>query len=172
MENIYTMNELEKSQLAEIEARLNPPSPDISEDQHNLAQARHAFDEMYSLFFSLRNYITLLDSDADPEERKFAEKLERIKPGAVKEYAYNALRVLSEAMDSEQEEPWDYFKSDWVKEGLTEMHTGDCTAVACTCNRCYSEGLYKIPYTADWKNKSEGWALYSSFLALKEKEKS
>jgi hypothetical protein len=59
---------------------------------------------------------------------------------------------------------YDTFKRD--QEGyLEEAHCGDCTSVAMTCMRCYSEGLYKIPYTATWGHH-EGWKLLHEYNKL------
>lgn len=39
-------------------------------------------------------------------------------------------------------------------------HVGDCTAVACGCDRCYYEGFYNNIERSSPANKHEGWYLH------------
>lgn len=46
---------------------------------------------------------------------------------------------------------------------LSSMHLGDCTSFPMTCDRCYAESLFKLPYSATF-TQQQGAVLLDEFL--------
>ncbi len=94
----------------------------------------------------------------------------------VEERAKSVIEQWDKGMDKwdDNKDIWDAFiDHDWFKkvyiDGLSDIHSGDCTAIACSCMRCHSEEMFGIPGTANW-SKHEGWRLWNEYYAdFKEK---
>lgn len=159
------------------EDKLCPPAYQPSPEEISLAKARYAFDnEIWQTVYYLELYINSLEG----KEVKFPYTKESVEKEAKK-----ALVDWHESLKkwNDDNELWDCFvDEEWFKivyiYGLSDQHSGDCTAFACSCSRCHAEGIFKIPYTANW-SKSEGYKMENAFLkdfqskkALKDNEKS
>ena len=97
--------------------------------------------------------------EVDPEKKKLMERVTRYG------HAANQLMEVEDIVQHATDKV-----GATVKSSLAEMHGGDCTAIACSCIRCWAEGQYLIPYTATW-NKHEGHSLYYQYQAgRKERE--
>lgn len=142
---------------------LNPPHFVPTKNDIALAKARYVLEEVvWSLIHDLQMYIESLEG----KEMKFPYT----KEGVAKEAHYE-LEKWDKAMDkwNDSENLWDalvdekWFKMAYI-DGLSEIHGGDCTAFACSCQRCHAEGMFKIPFTANW-GKHEGYRMESQYFA-------
>lgn len=144
------------------EEKLNPPAYQPSVEEIALAKARYVFDnEIWQTFHYLNMYIDSLGGKniAFPYTKESIEK--------------NAQQALSHWNSSlakwdDDNELWDCFiDKDWFNtvfvNGLSDYHSGDCTAFACGCSRCQAENIFKIPNTVTW-GKSEGSKMENAFI--------
>lgn len=137
---------------SKYEAKLNPPAYIPSEDEIKLAKIRMIFDDdLFSMITDLILYFTWKETGEKPSYLTDFQMVQG---------AQEALELWKEAMDNwkncdwwEAFDPKDHYN--YIVDGLSSSHVGDCTAHPATCMRCLSETLFKIPYTADW-TKSEG----------------
>lgn len=90
------------------------------------------------------------------------------------------LVIIEKRLDSDYKK-WNRVKTNWKNgnlfdqfisdedfnhyfvKALSSMHLGDCTSFPMTCDRCYAESLFKIPYSATFSQK-EGAVLLDEFL--------
>lgn len=97
-----------------------------------------------------------------------------------KEPPYGTKERWTDLVDHDYKK-WKAVKSNWKKgslfdafmseedfhkyfvKALSSIHLGDCTSVPMTCDRCYAESLFQLPYSATW-NKKEGAKLLNEFL--------
>lgn len=167
------MNEYENilKEIKELEDKLCPPPAQVSEIDHLKAKMRFLFENV--IYERLYDISKFLDYHNKPKEEQTKSEDEYNK---LKEEATKAKDYLFELADNEDEiDPWDaseYVNKSMVhlKNGLDDMHGGDCTAFACTCQRCYTESVYKLPHTATW-GKHEGHKLYYRLDKLREQKK-
>lgn len=143
------------------EEKLNPPAYIPSKEEINLAMARYAIENnIWEIIHNLEIYIDSLEG----KTLSFPYTKEK-----VEKYGKKALEQWNDAMEKWEgsENLWDAFVDPkWFNDayvaGLSDMHAGDCTAIACSCMRCHAEGMFKIPHTANW-GKHEGSKLYSQY---------
>ncbi|AVH85021.1 hypothetical protein RsoM2USA_92 [Ralstonia phage RsoM2USA] len=172
---ITKMTEEELKRLEELEAKICPKNPNITEDQHKLAHARYVFEYVIEdHLFLIIEYLKRID---DPENLKKNQYFSSWDLEKIKEYAMGNAKNLEEYMNAQKDdqEPWECYDPNnhiqYFRESiLNGYHCGDCTAVACSCETCHAEHLYKIPYTANW-SKHEGSRLLGEYQALKKKQK-
>jgi hypothetical protein len=132
---------------------LNPPVPELSEDDHWKAAFRWFIDEYYS--------------DVIFDKECVLEAWEAEKTGATLPDWQVALveRQKATLRDQDVDTEWLLTTLLGLKDNLhlmlKEPHGGDCTACPATCSRCFAESTYKLPSTVTWNGKSEGWMLYS-----------
>ena len=159
----------EKNYQYIYEEKLNPPAYQPTEHEIALAKARYAFEnEIWETVYYLKMYIDSLEG----HEVKHPYTKEN-----VEKYAKDALKEWDEALSkwTDDNDIWDCLvSSEWFKaayvDSLSDFHGGDCTAFPSSCPRCHAEGMFKIPYTANW-SKSEGYKMEQAFLKdLKEKK--
>lgn len=168
------MTNEELQRLAELEAKLCPKN-EITEDQHKLAHARYVFEYVIEdHLFLIFEYLKRID---DPENLKKNQYFNSWSLDKIKDYAMKNAESLEKCMDAQKDgqELWEAYDPDnhiqyFKNEILNGYHCGDCTAVACTCETCMAEHLYRIPYTANW-SKHEGHRMLSEYQALKKKQK-
>lgn len=155
------------SRIEELKKKLQPDPPTLTEIDHLKAHVRLAFEEIYSHFFNL-DYLV---------EPFLNGKLSEIKPeemDKIKKYVNEGKQFFEDLMNEETLEPWEKIVSPkyfgYIRSSLDSIHSGDCTAFACTCERCLSETYYKLPYTANW-SKHDGYKMFNSYSQLnKQKE--
>lgn len=140
------------------EERLNPPVYQPSKDEIALAKARYVMEEkVWDIVYCLEQYIDILEG----KEAQYPYTKESI----TKE-AKDSLELWNTALDKNID-IWDalvspeWFKSAYI-DTLSEGHGGDCTALPGSCMRCHAEGMFKIPYTANW-SKHEGYRLLQEY---------
>lgn len=159
----------EKTYQYVYEEKLNPPAYQPTDDEISLAKARYAFEnEIWEVVYYLKMYIDCLEG----KEMRHPYTKEN-----VEKYAKDAWKDWDEALSkwTDDNEIWDCLVSpEWFKaayvDSLSDFHGGDCTAFPASCPRCHAEGMFKIPYTANW-GKSEGYKMEQAFLKdLKEKK--
>jgi hypothetical protein len=140
----------------EARQKLNPPAyqPDAKDD--SLALIRYAYEEyIWSLMDDLKTYVEQNEKQGSVDVKVRSDGL----------HAVESLNTAWFREDSDDINNWweAYVPpSDkmlmYLKNGLSDPHEGDCTAVASSCMRCIAETYYKIPYTATW-SKAEGHRL-------------
>lgn len=142
---------------------LNPPHFVPTKKDIDLAKARYVLEEtVWNIIHDLQMHIHSLEG----KEMTFPYT----KEGVAKEAHYE-LEKWDKDMNKWQEDQnlWDvlvdekWFNTCYV-EPLSEIHGGDCTAYACSCPRCHAEGMFKIPFTANW-GKHEGHRLEGQYFA-------
>lgn len=151
------------------EELLNPPAYQPNNQEIMLAKARYVFDnEIWQTVYYLRLYINSLEG----HEAKFPytkEGLEKQAKSAITNWDKNLEKW------TDDNELWDCFiTQEWFQKvyvnSLSDYHSGDCTAFACSCSRCHAENMFKIPNTANW-SKSEGSKMEHAFMKDIKKQK-
>lgn len=164
----------DEKRYEELKSILQPPKPELDEKDIQIAHARHSYDSLiWDYLHDMMIYIKYLKDPNDPAVKGYTdtpEKVKRFKGYAESstEYIWNRIHdyeIPDEVEDWERLDP--NFKPN-ILDSLEDMHGGDCTAMACTCMRCYAEGVFKLPYTATW-SKHEGYKLFQEYHALKNK---
>lgn len=146
----------------EYEDKIIPPAYQPSKEEISLAAARYAMEySVWETIYYMRMHIDILNG----KEPSFPYTKESIQ----KSYE-NALKDWDEGLEkwTDDNEMWECLVDmDWFEKvyvgSLSDMHSGDCTAFACTCSRCHAETVFKIPYTANW-GKSEGYKIYHQYI--------
>lgn len=144
------------------EERLNPPSYNPSLEEIKLASARYAFDnEIFHIFHYIKMYIDSLEG----KQLQFPYTKE-----IVEENAKNALKKWDKSLEKwdDDNDVWDCFVNpEWFNtvyvNGLSDYHSGNCTAFACSCSRCDAEDIFKIENTVTW-GKAEGSKMEYAFM--------
>ena len=165
-------SKLSKDELYVI---LCPPTPELSDKDIRLARARYVVDNFIYDMMAMAEGLRLLST---PEDAQGGEGAEKGAP-ANDEATQKRLRRIASAMEaanrfedqlskdvSDEGDPWDAFAGHFDKyhlDGIYSMHGGDCTAIACTCERCYAEQLFDLPWSASWRGKAEGHRIYSAY---------
>lgn len=145
------------------EEKLNPPAYMPHSNEVMIAKARYAMQEnVWDMMYNLENYIGYLETKELPKgytEQELASEAKR------------SLKKWHSALDQwdDSKDIWDGLVEDeWFVRAfvnpLSEVHGGDCTAMAASCCRCHAEELFKIPFTANW-TKHEGYALYHQYYS-------
>jgi len=156
----------------ELYAILCPPTPELSDKDIRLARARYVVDNFIYDMMAMAEGLRLLSETADTSETTLNDP-------ASEEARQKKLRRIASAMEaanrfedqlskdvSDEGDPWDAFAGHFDKyhlDGIYSMHGGDCTAIACTCERCYAEQLFDLPWSASWRGKAEGHRIYSAY---------
>ena len=162
---IKNLTEQEVSRLLELKGILCPPPYKPSQAEVQLAAIQFVFENyVYDIMSTLRDYHTYKETGDMGFWRDESRFLDRVN------YALGLVKRYEESDDPNW---WEGFVSKErlvdVVDGLAELHCGDCTAIPCTCSRCYAEGLFGIPYTATWSGKHEGSELFHEYMQLLEK---
>ena len=141
------------------EDKLNPPAYVPSEAEIKLAKIRLIFDdEIFSIIEDLKMYVMLKEKGEVPtwltEER-------------IKKDALNAVEEWNAGLANWfQNDWWEAFDPkdhyNYIVDGLSSIHIGDCTAHPATCTRCLAEEYFHIPPTANW-SKSEGSKMFHEY---------
>ena len=146
--------------IKSAEEWINPPSPEVSEAEHELALARIAFeDTLWDIMFSMANYIKFKEGMLNEDDFWYKQGEEKIRLDALE-----AITEFEEGLKGDDDKDWwhgyvwDNMKNH-IRGCLTSPHAGDCTAFPSTCDRCYAEEKYRIPFTATF-NKSQGNKLF------------
>ena len=165
------MNESEEiktmfARYQELKIRLQPPSPEISEIDHLKAQIRYGMDTLYTAYFNLLEAAEpLLKTETEP-----VAPLEE----NVKKRALHGKQFFEKLMNEESDQPWDIMVSpehfSYLRHSLTDMHDGNCTAIAVNCMRCDAERAYGLKNTATW-SKSDGAKMLKEFQELYRQKK-
>lgn len=174
-----TKNAVDYSKLTkdELFALLCPPAPAVTERDVRLARGRYVMNEFIYDMMTMGDALRILavragtaDGPAPVEDDETKKKNDdKVK------WAQSILDRFYDRLDTPDDEvdPWDAFAGHfdkYHKEGLTSMHGGDCTAFACTCERCYAEDLFDVPSTATWGGKHAGHRLYGAYSHAVEAE--
>lgn len=147
-----------ETKLAEAEARINPPLPELDAKDHEIAKWRFIADKILESMFSVHYYLHLCDDGPRMDKAKtllegFFQRGKPDHPGEWGEF---------EAIAEE-------FRWNELKEMLRQYHCGDCTAVACTCDRCYVERYYGFATYPPSKSVGSKW-LHEYLRLSKEEE--
>lgn len=156
------------------EEYINPYYYNPSDIEIENARSYHFFENcFYSIFTDITDYVDLLHIENNHEkansiDEKHKQHLLKYKDKIIKGYEYQITSFNKALSDNEHEITFlDYYVSkEWFNDivsGLRSYHVGDCTAVACTCDRCFAESCFRIPYTAN-KSKHESHQLLTEFL--------
>lgn len=140
---------------------LKPPGYQTTEKEIQLAKANHVMKNyLYGMLEHFSGFYEMQTQDKNPP--------------------YGTKERWLELTDNDYKK-WKAVKSNWKKgslfdvfmkeedfhqyfvNGLSSMHLGDCTSFPMTCDRCYCESLFQIPYSATW-NQKEGAKLLDEFL--------
>jgi len=162
----------------ELLAILCPPAPAVTERDVRLARGRYVMNEFIGDMMTMGEALRILVARADvagqavltEDEEKKKKNDERIA------WAMNVLDRFYDKLDAPVEEvdPWDAFAGHfdkYHKDGLHAMHGGDCTAFACTCERCFAEDMFDVPSTVTWRGKHAGHRLFGAYARAVEAEK-
>lgn len=156
---------------------LCPPAYEPTEAEVKLAFIRHIFDNyIWGYVHDMEEYYKYKEFGTVPSYWKDTpEKVVQRAERGLKDWHEYLAKWGDEEGCSDWWDCWDY-ELDWkddggkpmryseyLKSGLSDMHLGDCTAFPATCSRCYSENMFKVPYSAKWGGKSEGSRLYHEF---------
>lgn len=143
------------------EERLNPPAYEPSDNEIKLAKARYAMENnIWEMMHSLIQYRELTKG----KEPSFPYTKE-----SIEKEAQRTIEKWDQAMNNWDGDIIDAFVNDtWFRDvyvsGLSDIHSGDCTAFAASCSRCLAEDLFGVPNTANW-GKAEGYRLWAEFSA-------
>lgn len=144
------INNLTKKEIIEI---LSPSPYEPSETEILLNNYRYAFTEsIWDIFWDL----PCEENDFNQDRAiRFYSNVE-----SLLEHRHKKEAILDKLIGQK------WFVIAFVQ-GLSEMHGGDCTAIACSCMRCHSEEMFNIPATAIWSGKHQGSKLFSKMLLEK-----
>lgn len=140
---------------------LKPPGYQPTEKEIQLAKANHVMKNY--LYGMLEHFSAFYEMQTQGKEPSYGTK-ERWLELADNDYKkWKSVKAnwkngsLFDAFMKEED-----FQEYFVK-GLSSMHLGDCTSFPMTCDRCYSESLFQLDYSATWSQK-EGAKLLDEFL--------
>jgi hypothetical protein len=171
LEFIAHMTDDEK-RYEELKAKLMPPAPELDEKDITIAHARYAMNSLiWDYMYDMVIYLKWLENPENDEVRGWIKIRDdnKIKDDAIQ--SANILWKKIHDLDDDKHEDWDRIEPKFrehILGSLSDMHGGDCTAVACSCMRCHAEETFKVPYTANW-SKGEGYKMEQEFLNLKKK---
>ena len=161
----------DEKRYEELKAKLMPPAPDLDEKDVTIAHARYAMNSLlWDYMYDMILYLKYLDN---PEDKEIEGWIKIRDAEKTKKDAISSANVIWKKIQSQtdDQEDWDAISPNFkrhVLSSLSDMHGGDCTAVACSCQRCHAEGVFKVPYTADW-DKSQGYKMENEYFDLKKK---
>lgn len=160
----------------ELFALLCPPAPIVTERDVRLARGRYVMNEFIYDMMTVGDALRILAKRAGGEPASVEDDDTKKKNDEKVKWAQNVLDRFYDRLDTPDDEvdPWDAFAGHfdkYHKDGLSSMHGGDCTAFACTCERCYAEDLFDVPSTATWGGKHAGHRLYGAYSRAVEAEK-
>lgn len=162
----------DEKRYEELKAKLMPPAPDLDEKDITIAHARAAINSLiWDYMYDMVIYLKWLDNPDDDEVRGWIKirDADRTKSDAIRNAGFLWKKIHS--LEEDKYEDWDRIAPnfrDHVLSSLSDMHSGDCTAVACSCMRCHAEGVFKVPYTANW-DKGTGYRMEQEFNTLHKK---
>jgi hypothetical protein len=151
------------------EERLCPPAYTPTESEIKLAKAKYV---MENRMWETIHYLTMYYNMSKGEELHFPYTKE-----IVEQNAKQTIEQWNKSMAKwdDNMEIWDalidpeWFKTVYI-DGLSDIHSGDCTAFACSCMRCHAEEMFGVPGTANW-GKHEGWKLWNEYSADVDRQK-
>lgn len=161
----------DEKRYEELKAILMPPPPELDEKDIKIAHARHAMNDLiWDYMYDMVLYLKYLDDPTDKEIEGWIKirDADRTRTDAISSAKAIWNKIQKQTDD---EEDWDVVAPDFKKHilnSLSDIHGGDCTAFASTCMRCHAEGVFKVPYTANW-SKGEGYKMEHEFFDLKKK---
>jgi len=149
---------------------LNPPAYQPTEHEIKLAKARYAMENnIWEMMHSLIQYHEL-NNGKEPSFPYTKEGIENEAKNAIEKW-----NKIMNKWDNEDDVIEAFVNDEWFQKcyvsGLSEIHSGDCTAFPSSCQRCHSEELFRIPNSATWKGKHEGYRLWAEFSADIDKHK-
>jgi hypothetical protein len=125
---------------------VKPDLPEYDDKDHEIAALRFLYtklrDELVNLKFSSHRFQTADEMRNEIHQLLYGEK----KFGSIGNRT--TLEKLEELADNHG---WKAIK----REHLHGHHCGDCTAVACSCDKCEAEEYYK--FQTPYEGKSAGW---------------
>jgi hypothetical protein len=149
---------------------IQPPAYMPTEAEHEIAYLRWCLREICDNHLL---HISMIDDGSFSGLGSSGRSLAHERDAVLKRLLKKLFSMPSENPDAET---WDAF---WPKAesgvsglaafkakqelALADYHCGDCVAMACSCARCNTEELYRIPLTARW-SKAEGSSLYADFF--------
>lgn len=145
------------------EDKLCPPYYEPSKEEISLAKSRYVFENViWDTVYYLELYINTLNG----KELTFPFTKDNVEKQAKKLLMNwnNSLKNWDDDNDL-----WDCLvDQEWFNAvyifGLSDYHSGDCTAFASGCSRCQAESIFKTPNTANW-SKEEGARMEKEFMA-------
>lgn len=162
----------------ELFSLLCPPAPAVTDRDVRLARGRYVVENLIADMMTMAEALRFLaararlsdETPAAPGSKEEEKGLVRVRHAlADVDRFYDCMTTTEEEVD-----PWDSFASHfdkYHKDGLTSMHGGDCTAIACTCERCYAEHLFDVPSSAAWGGKHAGARVFGAYMRAVEAEK-
>jgi hypothetical protein len=153
----------------ELRQILGPKSPPLTESDHKLAMWRFMWEELSYELFDLVDTVLVANGKPGMTFKKMDESgLKRLKRDALRaaERIHKAANLEDDEKDFAELYVGERFNN-YIRSEIenSEIHVGDCTAVACSCMRCVAEAAYKLPSTAP-AGKAKGWELYKEYLDL------
>jgi hypothetical protein len=146
---------------------LNPPAYEPSENEIKLAKARYGMEnDIWEMMHSLIQYYELTKG----KELNFPYTKE-----IVEKEAERSIEKWNKCMNRWDEDIIEAFVDDsWFRtvyvNGLSDIHSGDCTGFPSSCSRCHAEELFGVPSTVKW-GKAEGHRLWKEFSEDIDKQK-
>lgn len=138
---------------------LNPPAYEPSESDIKLAKARYAMENnIWEMMHSLIQYYEL-SKGKEPSFPYTKETVEKEAERSIERWNKYMNKWDDDIIEAFIDDEW--FRKVYVS-GLSDIHSGDCTAFACSCSRCHAEELFGVPSTVKW-GKSEGHRLWKEF---------
>lgn len=141
---------------------IHPPMHPVTEAEHKAAYYKWLLEDI------VHDHLLTVSMCRDEERKPTSTYMtELFSPDKGKKRLDELLDVLftKKAGEDQNCEFWDRIKTfaefkAGMEKDLADHHGGDCTAIACSCIRCWAEDLYDIPSTVTWNGKHEGSRLY------------
>lgn len=154
-----------------------PPAYIPTENEIKLAKYNYAMENnIYDILSAFSNFYKLIQEEKsqgivfdDEHKSGYYTKKEILKE------AQEAMVDWQTALEKWDDDLLDTFvDKDWFHtcytSSLSDIHCGDCTAVASSCMRCHAEERFKLENTAKW-GKHQGWEFMNKYFDIMKSRK-
>lgn len=163
------MNDELQKELDVLSSKLKPVAYEPSEVELLKAHVRYYWEEFSHDLFGLIFY-TDYQLKSDEEKTKVSEH----DVAFYTKWASESLPKIKEEITNTVDKGLDFWETtsadqmtEYLKDCLSDVHMGDCTGMANTCERCLAEETYRIPSTVKW-GKGEGYTMLNRYFEIKE----